>query len=180
MIIYTKRLELVTLTPVFLRAMLEERIDEAAQISGFSVPVDLLAAKDVLEMRLAQLESDPTLQPWLLRAMVLREARAMIGHIGFHTAPGPEYLRSFAPGAVEFGFEVYAPHLRQGYAREAAEALMSWAKEHHGVKKFVLSIRPDNAASQALAASLGFVKIGSHIDAVDGFEDILLSGEMAP
>jgi RimJ/RimL family protein N-acetyltransferase len=38
----------------------------------------------------------------------------------------------------------------------------------------VLSIRPDNTASQALAAGLGFVRIGSHIDDVDGLEDILV------
>jgi RimJ/RimL family protein N-acetyltransferase len=41
------------------------------------------------------------------------------------------------------------------------------------VTKFVLSIRPDNAASQALAAELGFVRVGSHPDEVDGLEDVL-------
>ena len=50
---------------------------------------------------------------------------------------------------------------------------MRWAHQVHGVTRFVLSIRPDNTASQALAAGLGFVRIGSHIDEVDGLEDIL-------
>jgi RimJ/RimL family protein N-acetyltransferase len=50
---------------------------------------------------------------------------------------------------------------------------MRWAHQIHGVTRFVLSIRPDNIASQALAAGLGFVRIGSHIDEVDGLEEIL-------
>jgi RimJ/RimL family protein N-acetyltransferase len=54
-----------------------------------------------------------------------------------------------------------------------AEALMQWAHQVHGVTRFVVTIRPDNAPSQALAAGLGFVRIGSHIDEVDGLEDIL-------
>ena len=52
-------------------------------------------------------------------------------------------------------------------------ALMRWAHEDHGVTRFVLSIRPDNTASQNLAASLGFARIGSQRDEVDGLEDIL-------
>lgn len=97
----------------------------------------------------------------------------MIGHIGFHTAPGAEYLRSWSPGAVEFGFGVFSPYRRQGYAREASLALMRWAHSVHGVKKFVVSIGPDNIASQALAAQLGFNRIGSQMDELDGVEDIL-------
>jgi RimJ/RimL family protein N-acetyltransferase len=51
--------------------------------------------------------------------------------------------------------------------------MMRWARQTHGVIRFILSIRPDNTASQALAAQLGFVRIGSHIDEVDGLEDVL-------
>ena len=57
--------------------------------------------------------------------------------------------------------------------REACLALMGWAQAANGVQNFVLTIRPDNTASQALAAQLGFVRIGSHEDDVDGIEDIL-------
>lgn len=173
MTIHSERLDLVPLTPVFLRAALEHDLAEAERILELSLPDGLLNSSDVLSLRLQQLEGEPTLQPWLLRAMALRERRIMIGHIGFHTAPGAEYLRPFAPGAVEFGFTVYSLFRRQGYAREASIALMRWAHQVHGITRFVLSIRPDNAASQALAAGLGFVRIGSHIDEVDGLEDIL-------
>jgi RimJ/RimL family protein N-acetyltransferase len=127
----------------------------------------------MLRRRLGQLQDDPTLQPWLVRAMVPRDSRVMVGYIGFHAAPGAQYLQPYSPEAVEFGYTVFPPYRRQGYAREASFALMRWATGHHGVTRFVLSIRPDNIASQSLAASLGFVRIGYHIDVVDGLEDIL-------
>jgi RimJ/RimL family protein N-acetyltransferase len=107
----------------------------------------------------------------------------MAGFIGFHTAPGADYLQPYSPEAVEFGFTVFPPYRRRGYAREASSALMQWAHQRHGVTRFVLTIRPDNNASQTLAASLGFVRIGSHVDEIDGLEDILecdVSGHNAP
>jgi RimJ/RimL family protein N-acetyltransferase len=171
--IHAERLDLIPLVPEFLRAMLEHDLARAERILGFPLPEGLLDSTDVMEMRLNQLQADPTLQPWLLRAIVHRELGVMVGHIGFHTAPGAEYLQAIAPGAAEFGFTVYPPHQRQGYAREASRALMRWAQETHGVSRFVLSIRPDNVPSQTLATSLGFIRIGSHVDEVDGVEDIL-------
>ena len=120
-----------------------------------------------------QLEEDPADQPWLLRAMVPRGSCFLAGYIGFHSAPGAAYLQPYSPEGVELGFSVFPPYRRRGYAREACLALMGWAQECHGVTRFVMTIRPDNIASQSLAASLGFVHIGSHIDDVDGLEEIL-------
>ena len=171
--IHSERLDLVPLTPAFLRAMLGHDLAEAERTLGFPLPDGLLDSMDVMALRLEQLEADPSLQPWLLRALVLRDSQVMVGHIGFHTAPDAEYLQPYAPGGVEFGFTVYPPFLRQGFAREASKALMGWAHKMHGVTRFVMTIRPDNLPSQALAAGLGFMRIGSHIDEVDGLEDIL-------
>jgi ribosomal-protein-alanine N-acetyltransferase len=220
----SERLDLIPMTPAFLRASLECNLHEAEQLLQLSLPAEWPEEHtDVLSLRLKQLEAEPALQPWLLRPMVMRETGVMVGHIGFHTAPGAEYLRAFCPetsvgtsrcdvparepaggtiaplnaartaqravpttvrtarrdsnrkdsGAVEFGFTVFPDFRRQGYAREASLALMHWARQTHGVTKFILSIRPDNTASQALAARLGFVRIGSHLDEVDGLEDVL-------
>ena len=105
--------------------------------------------------------------------MGLREKGIAIGHIGFHDGPGAKYLEPFSPGAVEFGFTVYPAFRRQGFAREASIALMRWAVEVHGMRSFVMSIRPDNVASQTLASGLGFVRIGSQVDEVDGVEEVL-------
>jgi RimJ/RimL family protein N-acetyltransferase len=172
--ICSDRLDLIPMTPAFMRASLNHNIHEAEQHLQLSLPEGWPEERaDLLSLRLKQLEDDPALQPWLLRAMALRGSGIMVGHIGFHTAPGADYLRPFSPGAAEFGFSVFPFFRRQGYAREASVALMRWARQAHNVRSFVMTIRPDNLASQALAAQLGFVRIASHIDEVDGLEDIL-------
>jgi [ribosomal protein S5]-alanine N-acetyltransferase len=172
--IQSERLDLIAMSPAFLRASLARDIHKSEQEIRLALPSGWPGERDeMLSLRLKQLEADQSLGPWLIRAMALRQRGVMVGHIGFHTAPGADYLRSYSPGAVEFGFTVFPAFRRQGYAREASLALMRWARQNHGVTKFVLSIRPDNVASQALAAQLGFVRIGSHLDDLDGLEDVL-------
>jgi RimJ/RimL family protein N-acetyltransferase len=171
-VIHAPRLDLVSLSPDFLRASLAANLPEAERLLGASLPPGWPDCADLLKLRLKQMEADPAYQPWSLRAMVLRSERTMVGHFGFHTAPGAEYLEPYSSGAVEFGFEVFPPYRRRGYAREASLAMMQWADEVHGIRKFVVSIRPDNTPSLGLAAQLGFVQIGSHIDEIDGLEGI--------
>jgi RimJ/RimL family protein N-acetyltransferase len=163
------------MTPAFLRASLEGNIRGAERAIGMSLPPEWPEdSSGVLSLRLQQIEADPTFQPWSLRAMALRSHRTMVGHIGFHARPGADYLRPYSPTGVEFGFTVFTPFRRRGYAREASQALMGWAHQIHGIEQFILTVRPDNTASQNLASRLGFVRIGSHMDDVDGLEDILL------
>lgn len=173
MIIRTERLNLVPMSLEFMRASLEGRLTEAELLLGASLPDGWPDSRHVLEMRIRQLEANPALAPWLLRAVVLRATHAMIGRIGFHDAPGAEYLEPYSPGAAEFGYTIAPEHRRQGYAREGVTALMNWARTEHGVGSFVLCIGPNNVPSQSLAAGLGFRKIGSHLDDIDGEEDIL-------
>jgi len=169
--IETARLDLIPMTPGFLRASLAGDSREASRRIGLEVPTEWPDDLHVVRMRLSQLEDDPELQPWLTRAMGLRARGQMVGHIGFHTRPGADYLQPFSPGGVEFGFTVFAAHRRRGYAHEASEGLMGWAHSH-GVERFVLSISPDNAPSLGLAARLGFHRIGAHEDELDGPEEI--------
>ncbi|MES2469773.1 MAG: GNAT family N-acetyltransferase [Verrucomicrobiota bacterium] len=170
--IHSTRLDLIPMTPAVLRALLAGDHEGAGRWLGVRWPADCEIHPDVLELRLGQLESDPELQPWLLRAIVLREEGVAVGTMGFHATPGHESLAGLSPGGVEFGYGLTAVYRRRGLATEAIEAMMSWAKEEHGVNRFVLSISPENGPSLALAAKLGFRKIGSHMDECDGPEDI--------
>ena len=170
--IHSTRLDLIPLTPPVIRALLAGDHGAAGRLLGVCWPADCAVHTDALEMRLDQLDADPGLQPWLMRAMVLRENGVAVGTIGFHSAPGHESLAELAPGAAEFGYEVTAAYRRQGLASEAILALIRWAQEQHGVERFVVSISPDNEPSLGLAAKLGFRKIGWHMDEVDGPEDI--------
>ena len=178
-IIQSERLDLIPMTPAVLRAVLAGNRTEAGELLGLSTRADWQIPLDAVELRLSQLEANPGLQPWLLRAITLRGEGIVVGDIGFHTEPGAEYLAELSPGGVEFGFGVLEPWRRRGIAMEASEALMRWAREMHQVKRFVLSISPDNVPSLGVAAKLGFRKIGFHVDEHDGPEDIFERSEGA-
>jgi RimJ/RimL family protein N-acetyltransferase len=170
----TARLDLGPLPVPFRRACLDGRFEAAAGMLRVSLRDGWFDAASVFELRLRQLEVDPSLAPWLLRAMVRRDTRDMVGYIGFHAAPGAFYLQEWCPSGVELGVSVFASERRKGFAREAAVGLMGWAERTHGVRSFVVSISPDNTASQTLFKSLGFVRVGAHVDDQDGPEDILV------
>jgi ribosomal-protein-alanine N-acetyltransferase len=177
--IETDRLELISMTPAFLQASLRGDLAEAERQIQLSLPGDWPDYPPVLELRLEQLAAEPAVQPWLLRAIALRASRQMVGYIGFHTAPGADYLKEWSPHGVEFGFTIFEPYRRQGFAREASLGLMRWAHEVQRITSFVVTISPDNMASRALAAGLGFVRIGSHIDEIDGLEDVFVLNQSA-
>ena len=160
--------------PTFLSASLSGNRWAAAESIGLTISDEWFVAHRLMDIRLAQLEQDPTLQPWLLRAIALRHEPVMIGHIGFHSRPAPDYLQAYAPQGIEFGYTVYAPFRRQGFASEACAALMAWATAVHGVTQFVLTIAPDNTPSRRIAQRFGFVKVGEHMDEADGLEEIFV------
>jgi RimJ/RimL family protein N-acetyltransferase len=178
-IIESARLRLVIMTPAFMEASLAGKGEKVEPMLGTRPHPEWLAARDLIEIRLAQLQQDPTLQPWLLRAIIRRDEPTMIGHIGFHTKPAPDYLRDYAPQGVELGYTIYTPFRRQGYASEALAAMMDWAVAKHQVPQFVLTISPENAPSLRMAERFGFVKVGSHVDPDDGLEYIFVRNAAA-
>jgi RimJ/RimL family protein N-acetyltransferase len=165
--IRTPRLELVSMSIPFMQALVARDIPAAAREIGAAVPAgmpDDLA--NFLQYRLAQIQVDPSVVQWLGRGMVLADGdggRRVIGAIGFHGPPDEQ-------GRLEVGYRVEAAYRRQGYTSEAVRALFDWAWRAHGITRFVASISPDNEASQRLAAGFGFVKVGSHMDDIDGLE----------
>jgi len=171
-LIQSNRLDLVLLDSKAFQYSLAEDSDAIKNYLGIGVPPDWFAAKELMELRYQQILHTPDYQPWSLRAIVLREKGLMIGHIGFHTQPGASYLHPYAPNGVEFGFTIFSDFRRNGYAKEASLALMEWAHQQQAVSEFILTISPNNIPSLRLAQSLGFKKIGSHVDEVDGVEDI--------
>ena len=99
----------------------------------------------------------------MLRALILVEPRTYVGYFNYHDPPHPD-------GWVEMGYSILPGHRRRGYASEAALAMMRWAREEHGVDVFRASISPRNAPSLAMIERLGFARIGTQVDEVDGLE----------
>jgi RimJ/RimL family protein N-acetyltransferase len=151
----------------FMQALARRDIEAASHEIGARVPPWLAdELENFLKFRLGQLAVDPTVHPWLGRAMVLTEAdgsRRVIGSIGFHGPPDDR-------GRLEVGYSVDPDYRRQGYASESVKALFDWAHREHGITRFVASISPDNEPSLRLTAAYGFQKVGEQMDDIDGLE----------
>ncbi len=173
----TPRLVLRLFPPAAVDAGVAGDVAGVASLLGVAVSEDLLALASGLAFARRRLVEDPAYQPWSMRAIVLRAERRMVGGIRFHTRPDPEYLHGTARGAVELGYGVFPAYRGHGYAQEAARAVMGWARAAHGVRHFVASVSPENAASLAVVARLGFLRVGEQIDEIDGIEHVFLRQE---
>lgn len=121
-----------------------------------------------LRFRRDQLARDPARYPWSVRAIVLRSEGRMIGFVNFHGPPGVNDIGS--PAAAELGWSVFEGDRKRGYATETAVALMDWATREHGVRRFISSTTPDNAASLRVHDKLGFTRTGEVVDGEVIFE----------
>jgi [ribosomal protein S5]-alanine N-acetyltransferase len=162
-VIATERLDLVPLPPSLLRLIDAGRMSELAHALGAPVVPGGWTDGVPASLRLEQLAADPAEEPWLVRAMVLRAPRRLVGSVGFH-APPDEH------GRVEIGYDVVPAERRNGYAREGIRGLTGWAFATGRARVCVASISPDNAPSLALVRSLGFRHVGEQIDEIDGLE----------
>jgi len=152
-----------------IEALLEEDDAAASELLEARAPAVLIAAEaDFFRLRLGQMKRDPSLQEWLVYAVVLRETREAVGHAGFHGKPGTNGKQD--PEAVEVGYTIYEPFRGRGLATEAASALIGWARKEHGIRRFIFSIAPGNEPSLAIARKLGFVQTGEQWDDEDGLE----------
>ncbi|MEO7318580.1 MAG: GNAT family protein [Chthoniobacteraceae bacterium] len=158
------------MSPAMLRSAIAGDRGTMGRLLGVSVPDSWEVRLAFLELRLQQLEANPSLPPWLIRGISLRDEGRLIGDIGGHSEP---FISASPPlRSLEIGYRVIEVDRRRGFAREAIEALMQWACDEHAVRRFLLSISPGNGPSLALAEKLGFRKIGSKIDEEDGPEEI--------
>jgi RimJ/RimL family protein N-acetyltransferase len=159
----TPRLDLVTLPPPLVAALVAKDLAAARRLAPFPLEADTFEGDEhVLGLRHAQLTADPTEEPWLFRAALLRDTGAVIGKVGFHAPPDAE-------GAVEIGYRVDPAYRRQGFAREMAVGLIRWAAEQ-GARICIASVRPDNTPSLRIVERLGFERTGEQMDEIDGLE----------
>ena len=157
------------MTPEFMDALLAGRRAEAEEVLGIALPVEPLdaAVKRFLGRRIALAER--VHMAMLARAIIRREGGVLVGNIGFHGEPG---VNAAGDGsALEIGYGILPEHRRQGYATEAVDALVGWARTQ-GIDHFVASVAPDNVPSLAIIRKLGFVRTGQHIDPEDGLEHV--------
>lgn len=74
---------------------------------------------------------------------------------------------------VEVGYAIDPACRRRGYGRVTLAFLVDRACAEPAVRTVRASVSPDNAASLALVAEHGFVRVGEQWDEEDGLELVL-------
>lgn len=144
--IETKRLTLIRQTPQDALDMVEAMTPEdRAQVS----PVWL-----------EKLRTAP--DPWMLGyRLVHRESGAAVGNCLFKTPPSTE-------GKVEIAYGIDPQYQNQGYATEAAQALVEHAFQTGQVRVVLAHTLSEPNASTRVLAKCGFTNVGEVIDPEDG------------
>jgi [ribosomal protein S5]-alanine N-acetyltransferase len=104
--------------------------------------------------------TDP--DPWTLGfGVVDREARAIIGSAAFKGPPDAE-------GVVEVAYGIVPSFQGRGYAAEATEALMDFARADSRVTRVRAHTMPTPNASTRVLTKCGFTHLGEIVDPEDG------------
>ena len=95
----------------------------------------------------ADVRRRPSFANWS-RAVVHAEENVVIGDAGFKSLPNRN-------GTIEIGYGIAAGYRNQGFAEEAAAALIQWAWQHPSVREITAECRQDNLASKRVLEKLG-------------------------
>jgi RimJ/RimL family protein N-acetyltransferase len=148
MILQTDRLTLVLNSVNDVRKLVDQLSDEhRAEVSPMW-----------LERALAATESDPWLHGFKIK---LREDGTIIGGAGFKGVPSDD-------GFVEIAYGIAPEHQGRGFATEAAQALIEFARQSVGVRVVRAHTMSDNLASARVLTKCGFRFVGEVIDPEDG------------
>lgn len=118
-----------------------------------------------LAWRVPQVKVDPSLNKWLVRWIVLKASREIIGSTSFHGAPDSD-------GMIEVGLGIQEKFRNQGFAREALRGYWVWAIQFPEVKILRYTVSPTNIPSIRVVSSFGFEYKGEQMDDIDGPENI--------
>lgn len=97
-----------------------------------------------------QMQDERGFSPYLI---VQKETEDRIGVCGFNP-PGEGY-------DAELIYHLAKSHWGKGYATEAAEGCLEYARETLSFKRIIASADPRNAASQKILLNIGFQPIGT-------------------
>ena len=132
--------------------------DVLAQIEG----MDAAQRKEVSLVWLSAVRAATVADPWLLGfALMHRATGAVVGTCGFKGPPD-------ADGLVEIAYGVAPDHQNQGYATEAAGALVAFAFASGRVRLVRAHTFAEANASTRVLRKCGFELVGTVIDPEDG------------
>lgn len=146
--ILTKRLSLSPLETSDLDSFLRYRQDpEVARYQSWEPSYSEAQAADLIKSQ--EGVSFPAEDQWLQIGIRLQISRELVGDLGLHSLLDPDQF--------ELGFTVATKHQGNGYATEAARALLDQLFTEHRAKSVVASADSRNLPSKAVLRGLGFL-----------------------
>lgn len=160
----TGRLVLLPCSPEHLVALIDQP-DHFQELLGVPAAEGLRAgyvSDDVSPSWLAALRNSSGPDPWLHGFFVVhRERRCVIGSAGFKGPPD-------STGMVEIAYGIVPSYEGQGYATEAAAALVDFAFAHGHARLVRAHTLPEPNASTRVLLKCGFRRTGTVDDPDDG------------
>lgn len=160
----TARLSLRPCNPAHLLTLLEQpqRFEQAVGVAAAPGLREMFTSSGVSPDWLAVLRVSRGPDPWRHGFFLVdRGVRAVIGTAGFKGPPD-------STGTVEIAYGIAASFEGQGYATEAASALMAFAFDTPGVELVRAHTLPEVNASTHVLVKCGFRHVGAVVDPDDG------------
>ena len=118
-----------------------------------------------LRWRVPQVKSNPELNKWFVRFIVLKNSNEIIGSTSFHSPPDQD-------GMIEIGLGIDENFRNQGFGTEAVSAMWKWVIDQPGVRTLRYTVSASNLPSISIINKIGFTHVGQQIDEEDGPEEI--------
>jgi ribosomal-protein-alanine N-acetyltransferase len=166
MVLETTRLQLRPYRPADLLALIAGADTFAAQFGSPAAAGlrDFLASDDVSPQWVAMLQaaSADVADPWLFGFGVIeKSSHSVIGTAGFKGPPDES-------GVAEIAYAVAPSQQGRGYATEAAESLVKFARADARVQQIRAHTLPEPNASARVLTKCGFQRVGEVVDPDDG------------
>lgn len=158
-VLVTTRLHLIPFTLKMVKSAINGRA-KLAEVLGVTVP-ESWPNEDfcgILPLIADNLLDNPSLTEWG-RIIIHKSENTLIGDIGF------KGLRD-ATGTVEIGYGIVPSHQRQGYASEAAKAMVNWAFTQSGVQRVTAECLTENISSIRVLEKIGMQHTGIQNDVI--------------
>jgi ribosomal-protein-alanine N-acetyltransferase len=164
MIMTTERLRLVPHAPEHLRALIDgsESYERASGLRPARGLCDFIVSPDVSAEWRAALEKATLADPWTFGFAVLHlESDEVIGNASFTGPPD-------AAGVVEIAYGIVPEYEGRGYAFEAAQALVTYARADGRARTILAHTLPTRNASTRVLEKCGFQRAAELTHPTDG------------
>jgi [ribosomal protein S5]-alanine N-acetyltransferase len=146
-VLSTDRLTLEPIVPLHARRLFDQLADDRLYRFHGGRPASEADLKRRFEKWLARKSPDGS-QTWLNYALKRKEDGSYVGWV----------QATISGNVATIGYDIFAEHWRQGYAREACSKLVRSLFQEHGVSSVVAVVDTENVPSVRLLEVLGFMR----------------------